>query len=110
MQADLRVSTKLPNAKVSSAEWEIEAPYISGITPLPNFGTAHFGSDNTSIADTCSATIGGVAKPFGKYNLSAPNNFFNITMIDKSGKNKVTVTEPSTDGTSFTATFQKAGP
>lgn len=50
------------NAVRSSAEWITEAPEISGAAlPLADFGTVAYVYDNTGVANTCYATVGGTA-------------------------------------------------
>lgn len=51
--------TKSITAQRSSAEWIVEAPYLNGILPLANFGTAHLSG--------CTATINGVNHAIGLF-------------------------------------------
>jgi hypothetical protein len=98
----------MPSAKLSSAEWIIEAPWSGGVLPLADFLTTQFGNDYTGVANTCFATVGGnAAASIGSLN---QNNVSQITMVDKSGNNKATPSGVSTDGTSFTDVWWSAGP
>ncbi len=49
--------TKLVSAKRSSAEWIVEAPFLNGVLPLSNFGTAYLWG--------CKATINGITAQIG---------------------------------------------
>lgn len=97
-------SRKMGNAKRSSAEWIIEAPYSGGVLPLADFGTVSFGEDNTGVADTCYATLAGNTLPIGSL---FP---LEITMITKDDTVKSQPSALSKDGTSFTDTWASAGP
>ena len=99
-------SAKVNNAKRSSAEWIAEAPYSGGILPLADFGTVSFGSDNTGVASTCYATVGGVTGPIGSFGSSVQT----ITMVSQSSATKAQPSGLSSDGTSFTITWHSAGP
>ena len=98
-------SAKMPSAKASSAEWIVEAPYSGGVLPLPNFGTAVFGNDYTSVLNTSYATVGGTAGPLGSF----PNNV-EIKMVDSNGGIKALPSDLTKDGTSFTDSFVSSGP
>jgi len=105
------ISTKMPNAKASSAEWIVEAPWSGGVLPLANFGTASFGADYTGVGGTCFATVGGTDQPLGLLNQNYPNNVFQITMVDKNRLPKVTVSDiTSKKQTGFTETWLSPGP
>ncbi len=93
-------STKMPSAKMSSAEWITEAPSGGGVLPLANFGTVEFGQDYTSQSPTCYATVGPVTGAIGSF---ASN--VSITMATNSGVTKAQPSALSTDLTSFTDTW-----
>ena len=96
------------NAARSSAEWIAEAPSsYRGVLPLSNFGTAYYGSDYTSVAGTCSATVSGSTGSIGSFGSAVQT----ITMVSNSGATKALPSTPlSSDGTSFTVTWESAGP
>jgi Peptidase A4 family len=100
-------SAKVRGAARSSAEWIAEAPSSnSGILPLANFGTVSYGTDNTGIANTCYATVGGTTGPIGAFGSSVQQ----ITMVANSGAVKAQPSTLSSDGTSFSVTWTSAGP
>jgi Peptidase A4 family len=100
-------SAKVRGAQRSSAEWIAEAPSSSGgILPLANFGTVSYGTDNTGIARTCYATIGGTTAAIGAFGSSVQQ----ITMVSTVGAIKAQPSALSADGTSFSVTWQSAGP
>jgi hypothetical protein len=99
-------STKMPQAKMSSAEWIVEAPWSSSILPLANFGVAEFGQRYTRVSDTCFATIGGTTGSIGSFDA----NFVKIDMVSSSGGLKAQASPLSKDGSSFTDAFLTAGP
>jgi len=100
-------SAKVRGAQRSSAEWIAEAPSSSGgILPLANFGTVSYGTDNTGIARTCYATIGGTTAAIGAFGSSVQQ----ITMVSSVGAIKAQPSALSADGTSFSVTWQSAGP
>lgn len=68
--------TKSSTALRESAEWIVEAPYLNGILPLSNFGTAYMWG--------CMATINGVTAPIG--NTSWQN--VGIEMVTNNGTAK----------------------
>ncbi|MGC8618817.1 MAG: G1 family glutamic endopeptidase [Thermoplasmata archaeon] len=87
----------------NSAEWIVEAPSsTSGILPLANFGTAYFGSDYTGITGTDYATVGGVAGTMGSFNP------ISITMVSSNGSPEATPSAISSDGTSFSVTYDQS--
>jgi hypothetical protein len=95
------------NAARSSAEWIAEAPSSSrGVLPLANFGTANYGYDNTGVSGTCYATIGGSTEPIGSFGSAVQT----ITMVSNSGATKALPSALSSDGTSFSVTWESAGP
>jgi hypothetical protein len=99
-------SIKLKAAR-NSAEWIAEAPSgSSGILPLADFGTVHFGTDATSVASTCYATISGTTAAFGTF-----PNIHQITMVNNAGTaDKAVPSSISSDHTSFNVTWKSAGP
>ena len=100
-------SSKVRSAQRSSAEWIAEAPSSSGgILPLADFGTVLYGTDNTSVASTCYATISGTTGPIGSFGSSVQS----ISMVSGSGAIKAQPSSLSSDGTSFSVTWQSAGP
>jgi hypothetical protein len=86
----------------SSAEWIAEAPCcVSGTTvyPVPNFGTALFGQDSTSITGTNDATE---ASHNGAFNTFPGGDVFAITMVNAStSATEAVPSAPSSDGSSF---------
>ena len=101
-----RVTGKVPRAQRSSAEWIAEAPSSGGILPLANFGTSYFGSDFTSIAGTCTATVGGQTGPISQFGAGVQQ----ITMVTSAGAVKAQPSTLSTNGTSFQVTWISRGP
>ncbi len=100
-------STKMNSAQRSSAEWIAEAPSGSGgILPLADFGTAVYGFDNTAVTATNDATLSGATKPIGAFG----SNVQMITMVSNSGQTKAAPSALSTDQTSFSDTWESAGP
>jgi len=97
-------STKMPQAKMSSAEWIVEAPWSSGVLPLANFGVANFGQNNTGVLGTSYATIGGTNGAIGSFADSVK-----IDMVTSGGALKAQASSLS-DGTSFTDAFVSPGP
>jgi hypothetical protein len=91
------VSTKMPQAQMSSAEWIAEAPYSGGVLPLANFTTVFYGQD--------SAVVGGKLQPIGSFG----NNVDEITMVNGSGATKAAPSALSSDG-SFSIAYVSAGP
>jgi hypothetical protein len=100
-------SAKVRGAQRSSAEWIAEAPSSSGgILPLADFGTVSYGTDNTGIAMTCYATIGGTTGAIGAFGSSVQQ----ITMVTSAGAVKAQPSALSSDGTSFSVAWHSAGP
>ncbi|MBV9400317.1 MAG: hypothetical protein JO062_20225 [Bryobacterales bacterium] len=102
------VSTHVPNAAASSAEWIAEAPYSGGVLPLANFGTVLFGQDSTAVMETCNATIGGTSGPIGSPSFA--NDVAEITMVNGSGATKAAPSDLSSDGSSFSVAWVSSGP
>lgn len=104
-------SGTVKGAKENSAEFIAESPCCSAsgnFLPLTDFGTVSFGGDSTSVSATCYATINGVTGSIGSFSSSS---VFAITMINNAGtKDKATPSALSSDGSSFTITWDSAGP
>jgi hypothetical protein len=97
------------NAARSSAEWIAEAPSSSsGVLPLANFGTAYYGYGTTVITGTCYATVSGVTGSIGSFGSAVQT----ITMVSSSNSAviKALPSPLSADGTSFSVTWESAGP
>lgn len=85
----------------SSAEWIAEAPCCSGNNPYPlaDFGTALFGKDSTSIANSNYAVE---SSHSGAFNTFPGADVFAITMVNGSTSAQEAVpSSPSSDGSSF---------
>ena len=85
----------------ASAEWIAEAPCCVGnnVYPLPNFGTALFGTDNTGITGTNYAKD---KSHSGAFNTFPSADVFAITMVnDPTLATEASPSAPSSDGTSF---------
>lgn len=94
------------SAQRTSAEWIVEAPSSNfGILPLADFKTAYFGTDYTSVASTCYATVGGTTGAIGSFGTAVQS----ITMVTNRGVLKDSISALSTDGTSFYATWDSSG-
>jgi Peptidase A4 family len=91
-------STKMNNAKRSSAEWIAEAPSAGGVLPLADFVSVNFGPGDT-------ATIGGPAMTIGSFPAA---NVFEITMTNSSGVPEATPTG-LTNNDKFTVNYDLAG-
>lgn len=90
-------------ARDDSAEWITEAPASStGILPLANFGTVDYGHDYTGIKLTNYATIGGHFATMGSFSLTG------IIMVNQQGQSEATPSAISSDGTSFTVTYDQS--
>ena len=93
------ISTKMQNAKLSSAEWVAEAPYSGGILPLADFGSVTFAS--------CEATVSGVSGPIGPF---SKGNVSEITMVGSNGQVKARPSALSATNDSFSDAWMSAGP
>ena len=94
-------------ATESSAEWIVEAPSSTfGVLPLANFETAYFGSDKTGVTGTCDATIGGVSGAISSFPTASVEQ---INMVTSRGAAKDSTSPLSTDGTSFSVTWESSG-
>lgn len=92
-------------AKRSSAEWIAEAPCCTnagGILPLADFGTVDFGQDYTNVSGTNDATDSSVSGPIGDY---GSNIYESIMVNGKTGADEAVPSALSSDGTSFTVTW-----
>lgn len=83
---------KSSKAQRQSAEWVMEAPWSGGVLPLANFGTIGFGSS--------SAVLNGKSGSISAF-LNDP-----ITMANPDGTIKAVPSALSTDGSSFSVTWQ----
>ena len=90
-------------ASRSSAEWVIEAPTSTGTTvlPLANFGTADLGTDYTTVASSCYATVSGVSGGIGTFGSATQ-----ITMTGSGGAVKAQSSSLTSDGDSFSITWK----
>ena len=89
----------------TSAEWIAEAPCCTrrgGILPLADFGTVDFGQDFTGIASTNDANSTSVSGAIGAY---GSNVFESIMVNGSTGANEAVPSALSSDGTSFTVTW-----
>ncbi len=108
------ITVKAPAARLESAEWIAEAPSGSSILPLANFSVAQFGADNTLVANTNYATIGGASLPIKGWDKS-PYSLYKIDMASgsllKTQTSELTpVGTKGANGTSFTVGFVAPGP
>ncbi len=87
-------TTQRHKAQRSSAEWIVEAPYSGGILPLADFGTVTL----TRCSATLSGHVGSIGDPAWQYDA--------ITMADPDGTIKDQPSSLSSDGTSFSVTWQ----
>jgi len=89
----------------NSAEWIAECP--SGYY-LPNFGTVYFGQDYTSCIPSCEATVSGTSGYIGSFGSAVEQ----ITMYADYSPYPVMATPSalSSDGSSFSITWNSAGP
>jgi len=104
-------SASVLGALRSSAEWIEEAPSycnLGCLYAMPNFGTASYGKDSTSVLHTNSAIISGSTKVISKFGSEVDS----ITMISSSSATtiKATPSSLSSDGASFSVAFVSAGP
>lgn len=93
------VTTKMPSARASSAEWIAEAPYAGGTLALSDFGIVTF--------KNCQATIGGKLTDVGPYSNS---NVYAITSVSKNGTPKAVPSLIADDNTDFSISWLSAGP
>lgn len=98
-------SSKVSAAKRSSAEWIAEAPCCTnggGILPLADFGIVDLGDDYTDISSTNDATDSSITGPIGSFG-STVNEA--IMVNGTTGANEAVPAALSTDGSSFTVTW-----
>jgi len=92
-------------AQRSSAEWIAEAPCCTnsgGILPLADFGSVEFGVDYTGVGSTDDATDSSVSlAPISLFGAGVQQ----INMESSSGVAEATTSALSSDGTSFTITW-----
>ena len=98
-------SSTVSGAQRSSAEWIAEAPCCTGsggILPLADFSTVLFGEDSTGIGGTNYAKNGSTKGPIGLFPASSIEQ---IMMATSGGTAEATPSALSTDGTSFSVTW-----
>ena len=88
---------KVAQAKRSSAEWIIEAPWSGGVLPLANFGVANFGPNY--------ATVNGISGNIGSFGTAVQS----ITMVSYSNTPKAQPSALSGDG-NFSVQWLSTGP
>jgi hypothetical protein len=100
-------SATVSSASRNSAEWVAEAPSSSsGVLPLAPFGSAQFGADHSNVTGTCAATISGSTHLVGAF-----GSLDKITMVNNAGTAvKASVSAVSSDKSSFTVKWLRAGP
>jgi hypothetical protein len=119
--------------QLSSGEWIAESPCCTnsgGFLPLANFSTAYYGDDYTSVTGTNFATVtasGATQGPaqIGSFFSDSPATWWTCTMVNQSyaiPDNGINPPPPpaadvmaapsalSSDGSSFTVTWNSAGP
>ncbi len=97
-------------ATETSAEWIAEAPSsYTGVLPLANFGTVKFGYDNTGVTATCDATVKGVTGSIGSFGSVSGKVVQEITMVTYRIVRKASPSTLSSDGTSFSVTWESSG-
>ena len=98
-------SSRVSGAQRTSAEWIAEAPCCTrsgGILPLADFGTVDFGDDYTGVSGTNDATDSTVTGPIGSFG-STVNEA--VMVNGSTGANEAVPSGLSTDGSSFTVTW-----
>jgi hypothetical protein len=109
--ATFGTSAAVPGALRSSAEWIAEAPCCAangGILPLTDFGTVTFGRDSTGVAGTNSAMDLGTRGLIGSF--PAADTIVVSKTASSGSEATSTCSTLSADGTSFSCTWQGAGP
>jgi hypothetical protein len=104
-------SAAVPGALRSSAEWIAEAPCCTasgGLLPLTDFGTVTFGQASTGVADTNSAMDLATKGPIGSF--PAVDTIVVSKTASSGSEATSTCSTLSTNGTSFSCTWQGAGP
>jgi hypothetical protein len=106
------ITAAVSGAERSSAEWIEEAPTscasLACLYAMPDFGTASYGKDLTSVAATNEATISGSTKTI----LGFGSILDSLAMVSYPSGAPL-MAQPSalsTDGTSFTITWVSSGP
>jgi hypothetical protein len=97
-------SSRVSGAKRSSAEWIAEAPCCTnagGILPLADFGTVDLGDDYTGISGTNDATDSSVSGPINDFGTGVQE----AIMVSTSGVNEAVPSALTSDGSSFTVTW-----
>jgi len=107
-------SSAVPGAQRNSGEWVAEAPetciiIYCTLSSLSNFGSTGFGMGNTGIKLTCGIVMSGVPGAIGSFPSSS---VWPMTMVSQSSGSTVKATPSAlTDsGSSFTITWDSAGP
>lgn len=96
---------RVSGAQRTSAEWIAEAPCCTrsgGILPLADFGIVDLGDDYTGVASTNDATDSTVTGPISDF---GSNVFESIMVNGSSGADEAVPSALSTDGSSFTVTW-----
>jgi len=89
------ISQKMPNAKMSSAEWIAEAPYSGGVLPLSDFGTVNFMNVQATVGKTLNSGLAGFSV----------NNVFAITMDNPDGATSIPAAYMPSSGTALSNFF-----
>jgi hypothetical protein len=93
----------------NTGEWILETPQVgSSFAPLANFGTEYNGQYYTNCIPSCEAVISGTGGYIGSFG----SNVCSLTMI-ATAYPYATMAAPSalsSDGSSFTVTWENAGP
>ncbi len=93
-------SGSVSGAERTSAECIAERPEVNGrLASLADFSSAEFGADYTSSLG-CGATVSGTTGTFGSFSTATA-----INMVDSSGHALATTGALSSDGSSFTETW-----
>ncbi len=98
-------SSRVRGAALSSAEWIAEAPCCTnsgGILPLSDFGTVDFGQDYTDVSGTNDATDSSVSGDIAAFGSDV---FESIMVNGSTGADEAVPSGLSSDGTSFTVTW-----
>ncbi len=100
-------ATGVSGAQRSSAEWIAEAPSSGhSILPLADFVTVYFGTDYTGFGQSNFATVEGTYASIGA--LSASSSVYSINMVSRNSSLKASTSQLSTDGTSFSVTWESS--
>lgn len=102
-------ATAVTGADRSSAEWIAEAPSSArNILPLADFGTVYFGSGSTNVPYTNYANISDSFSSIGGLSTTTGVTVYSITMVNRNGSLKAAPSALSTDGTSFSVTWDSS--